>query len=367
MKKNTLTLSLFTILTTFLLTACDGDERTNQILVSSETAQNLNSTLKYTVNQRILKSVTGFQNGIENFQDQADSFCATKNQSNLSSLQNSWKTMAHAWNQLVIYNFGPLNDDIFDFGKKIYYVEPKRQRGADTTDKIRTEIDGKKNSTEIKDSYFDGVNLNKSGLIALEVAIFETIDSAHSQQAQDIISDFNTYPGKCLYLKGMANKMAGIADYVEKGWNDEFKGSTSSYKRIFLDNSFEDDSDNVSILLVSIQEHLDYLKRRKLEGVMDAQLSGIPYELMHSSLEEIELLLEGASSSHFAIIDYMLAADQEQEVETVRQNLADAKTAAKAKNKDDLITALSALDGNFKREIPDALNVSLGINFSDGD
>ena len=50
----------------------------------------------------------------------------------------------------------------------------------------------------------------------------------------------------------------------------------------------------------------------------------------------------------------------ESSIEQVRQSIAD-------QNVDMLEITLGFLDGNFKREIPDGLNVDLGINFSDGD
>jgi len=65
--------------------------------------------------------------------------------------------------------------------------------------------------------------------------------------------------------------------------------------------------------------------------------------------------------------DQMLANSFAAEVTTVRTNLTAARTAVATENRSDLAIAIGLLDGNFKREIPDSLNVTLSINFTDGD
>jgi hypothetical protein len=47
--------------------------------------------------------------------------------------------------------------------------------------------------------------------------------------------------------------------------------------------------------------------------------------------------------------------------------MSSAKQALTNNNQAEFEIYSGILDGNFKREIPDALGVTLGINFSDGD
>ena len=63
----------------------------------------------------------------------------------------------------------------------------------------------------------------------------------------------------------------------------------------------------------------------------------------------------------------MKARNNESTVNLLKGNIQIVKTKIAEKNQVDYEAATSLLDGNFKREIPLALNISLGINFSDGD
>jgi hypothetical protein len=56
-----------------------------------------------------------------------------------------------------------------------------------------------------------------------------------------------------------------------------------------------------------------------------------------------------------------------EQVAIVETNLGAAMQAAAAENRSELAAATGLLDGNFKREIPDSLEVELGVNFTDGD
>ena len=57
----------------------------------------------------------------------------------------------------------------------------------------------------------------------------------------------------------------------------------------------------------------------------------------------------------------------EQTVLDIEANIQTLRTAFEEKNVVDMKAAAAILDGNFKREIPEALNINLGLNFSDGD
>jgi predicted lipoprotein len=81
----------------------------------------------------------------------------------------------------------------------------------------------------------------------------------------------------------------------------------------------------------------------------------------------LDHLLNQPGEDSFGLLERMEATGNTDEVELVRANLDAARAAAQAEDRDALITTLGALDGNLKREIPDALGVELGLTFSDGD
>ena len=76
-------------------------------------------------------------------------------------------------------------------------------------------------------------------------------------------------------------------------------------------------------------------------------------------------MMQGTTANSFYA--YMTAAGHQASVDTVKANIAAAKQALQDKDQAGYEAAIGLLDGNFKREIPTALSVSLGLNFSDGD
>lgn len=52
---------------------------------------------------------------------------------------------------------------------------------------------------------------------------------------------------------------------------------------------------------------------------------------------------------------------------TLQENMDLFKSSIEEENTIDFVSITAALDGNFKRELPDALGAELGLNFTDGD
>ena len=84
-------------------------------------------------------------------------------------------------------------------------------------------------------------------------------------------------------------------------------------------------------------------------------------------MEATEVIIEGGGDSVVTLASLMLAAQEESALLSVRDNFERVYEAVIDQSNLDFYTAAGLLDGNFKREIPDALAVELGINFSDGD
>ena len=68
-----------------------------------------------------------------------------------------------------------------------------------------------------------------------------------------------------------------------------------------------------------------------------------------------------------SLASLMQASGNQTSVDTVRSNLAMARDSISDLDATSFNSAAALLDGNFKREIPDSLDVNLGINFTDGD
>jgi len=352
------------ILGLVLLAPACKTQRAND-LPQPGSAASLNIALKNTIDDIIIPAITGFKTEATSLQDTAATFCGAASPANLSALQAQWRQLSLQWNRIVIYNFGPLNDNLIF--PKINFIESMRQNGTDYTNTVRGELAARLGDTTTLDpTYFDSLSFTKTGMLALEVLIFEDSNGTHSTDPADVLANYQSNSRKCEYLLGMSRLLVRHADYVEHGWDTEYLNTGKPFRDILLDGELEDGSEPVPALITAIQQHLDYVKKRKLEGILDAQIADYFYPRLLATLDAIETLLDGIDD-HYSFFDHMNSSGYQDAVDTVRAGIAGARQFATNQDRSNLAAAVGSMDGNFKREIPDSLNVTLGINFSDGD
>ncbi|MEL6545133.1 MAG: hypothetical protein AAFQ82_10945, partial [Myxococcota bacterium] len=126
----------------------------------------------------------------------------------------------------------------------------------------------------------------------------------------------------------------------------------------------DDGTNPVPALIVTVFDHLEYVKRRKLEAILDAQLADHFYENLLASMDEVLQFLDGASYSFF---DHMEDRGFAAEVQAVRDAIESARGAVQAEDRTATTERWGNVEGVLKREVPNGLNVDLGINFTDGD
>jgi hypothetical protein len=322
--------------------------------------------MQSSVDHTIVPAFLAFREGSEEMRAAVEVFCDAPDEGKLAELQTSWRELSRRWNAAAPFNLGPLDDD--PITPRIFFIESMRQRGDDYTDTARETYElALSTDATLDDSYFASLTFNQVGLLALEVLIFEDSRPGRSQLPADVVDDFASEPRKCRFLVGITDRLVADAASVESAWIDSFEGGPA-FRDLMLETSLPDGREPVVGLLVALQQHLDYVKVRKLEGTLDGQLSGTFYPNVMSTLVTLEALLEQPEPEEaVSIFDFLLARELDADVELVRGNLADAKAAAEAEDRAALSTAFGLLDGNLKREIPDGLGVDLGINFADGD
>ncbi|MEM6930383.1 MAG: imelysin family protein, partial [Myxococcota bacterium] len=214
-------------------------------------------------------------------------------------------------------------------------------------------------------AFFEGLTFTKVGLLALEVLVFESSVEGHPTSTADIVDDFVVAPRKCEYLQGVANQLVTTAQEVDDGWRID-DGTGVPFRDQMLEEALPDGTEPIVALILALFDHLEYTKTRKLEGILDAQLSGQFYPHQSTMLASYERFLDQDSGTA-GLIDLMEERGFVAEADEVRANLESAQAAAAAASREDLATAIGLLEGNLKREIPDSLGVLLGINFADGD
>lgn len=345
----------------FLMVGC-GERENDPVEASSD---NLSLALEQAIEYSVIPAVEAMSAAAMSLSSAANTFCVNRNNANLITLQTRWKTVFVRWYALANYNFGPLNDDIIF--PKINVIDSLRLRGTDYTATVRTEIaNDLLNSVVLDVSYFDGKTFQKVGLLALESLVFETVSSEHSKTATDIVAEFESEARKCEMLLGLIAHLRKQTDYVQIGWLSDFNNTGVSFQNVFVNNQIEGGVESLTLLITSVQENLDYLKKRNVVTTA-GQISSHSWVALAAAISEVEILLFGTASTTVSFISLMEVTGFQVAIGSVKSNIVEIRQSIENEDAVMLDIALGKLDGNFKREIPDGLEVELGINFTDGD
>ena len=348
------------ILLAGLLTACGGERKNDPLILTDDT---LNTALTRIVDETVIPNTEAFAVDADALVSATVSFCEDPDIERLEQAQTAWQQSSVSWYRVLPFLFGPPDDNLLTPG--YLYIDSLRQRGNDYISTVRTEINESASGSEtLNDAYFEGLSFTKVGLLALEVALFE--DASESTTDSDIVAGFITEPRRCDVLEGLARLQANYANDFFQGWISDYQSSGEAYRERFLRGATDDGSAPLTLLLTSAQEHLNYLKQRTVAD-QAGQISGTSWALMQATMEATEVIIEGGGDSVVTLASLMLAAQEESALLSVRDNFERVYEAVIDQSNLDFYTAAGLLDGNFKREIPDALAVELGINFSDGD
>lgn len=366
MKKN-LSSSLL-LASVLLLSACGG---TSSSLSSGDTELNIAAT--ETIDNTIIPAVNRFQTQTENLVNESQSFCSADNitADSLAQLQQQWIDTNLAWYEILPYLFGPMiNSEVLP---TYIFIDNHRQRGNNAHDTIRNNIDNLLASAD--DAAYalqlSQLGANSIGLLALEISIFEDAASQSTEPA-NIVLEFQNSPRKCQLLSDFGTKLLSRANDVQQGWTVNYRETGQSYRELVVNNQLEvvldDDAGESAIekITISVQEFYDYVGKRDVT-INAAQLSSSIWLALDSSLKSTEALLAGTDSTEISLNMIMTNNRFEQTVLDVNSNFQTLRTALEEKNTIDTQAAAAILDGNFKREIPEALDITLGLNFSDGD
>ena len=349
------------VFTVFLgLSGCGGERQNDEPVLTDAT---LATALRQVTDNSIVPAVDTFAQASSSMSADIEAFCNDISADSLVQVQDDWRTLAQAWYRVSPYLFGPVNDDVVfpDY----LYIDSLRQRGNNYLATVRTDISTMvEGAFDLDGSYFSTKEFNKVGILALEVALFETRSGLTSND--DLLAEYRDEPRKCDVIRGLNNIVAGYSSNMQNEWTTDYQNTGTSYRDLFLAGDTEDGSEPLTLLLTRAQEHLDYLKQRSVSSVA-ATVSGETWVLMQATLEAVEAIVAGTGSSGVSFYQLMNSAGQSTAVTTVQENFARSYEAIRDKNTTDFNTACALLDGNFKRDIPDALAVQLGINFSDGD
>ncbi|MCG8313905.1 MAG: hypothetical protein MI976_11870 [Pseudomonadales bacterium] len=357
MKRNVIYVFIVT-----LLVGCGGSRENDPIEVNNEQLQR---ALTQAVDYVVIDTVTNFEVAADNYKNTADTFCSDINEANLQSLQTRWRELNIAWYRLANFVFGPLI--VNQITPEFPYIDSYRTRGTSYLSTVRAEIVSDMEGTEALSSrYFSDKRPRQVGLLALESLTFETAASEHSGDAADITAEYLDNSRKCRILAGLAEQITMRAQAFTTQWQQQYVGSDDSYRTLFLASQLDEGVEPMTLLISSVQGYLDYLQKRRVV-LSVALLSNHAWQSVSASIDTVESLLDGVDKTTVSFFDLMEASGAQVGVDSVRANIEEVRTSIASRDADMLEIALGKLDGNFKREIPEGLEVELGITFSDGD
>ena len=359
------------VITSLFLTACGGSGSSSAKLKSGNTELNIAAT--EVIDNTIIPAANRFYQQAKALVTSSQNFCTANNitEANLIDVQEQWKATNYAWFELLPYRFGPMiNSEVLP---TYIFIDYHRQRGNDSTDTVRSNIDNllSANSDNEFATQLSQIGANGLGLLALEVVIFE--DAANQSKASaNIVAEFQSAARKCDVLTEFGNKLLNRANDIQQGWTTSYRETGKSYRDLIINNQLEavlgDESGESAIktIIISIQEFYDYLAKRNVTTNV-AQISETTWLALDHSIRSTETLLAGTDHTTISLNAIMKNNRFEQTLSNIEANLKTLTLALEEKNTVNTHSIAGTLDGNFKRDIPDALNINLGLNFSDGD
>lgn len=351
MKKMFVVLSLIGVVS---LSACDSNAR---LPVSTSEAELLSNT----VNNVVVPALEQFSDSASELHKGAVKFCNAPNAAQLAFLQAQWRQLSQSWYALALYNVGPL-DELGVSGRTYFRIDSLRVRGTDYADIVASAIQTSIAASDVlNEEYFASLVFSHVGLLPLEYLLFEEYLNTGGSDNAAILAEFSN-ARKCAWLSGLSQQLAELSMDVFSQWSDSFQGG-KAYKDTLLSSAAAGDS--LLIIINAVQSYFDYLKLRDVISV-SGKISANGWTNASASIDAVELLLEGGGQTP-SIFTQMQAAGSVNGLAQVKDSIASARTAIADRNRDTLNIAFGLIDGHFKREIPDALTLVQGINFSDGD
>jgi hypothetical protein len=330
-----------------VLTSCSAKEETapssSQILVQE------------IADAQILVDLAALTKATRTLDKHAADFCEDPSGDGLTRLQKDWKKSANLWYRVQLFNFGPA--DVDPVLPLYSFIDSLRPRGTIYTDSARlSQASWVDSAEELSEEFFQEQRFDDVGLVSLEVSLFDD---------EDLLTQYEDEARKCEVLLGLTGELNNRAEELLSGWAEDFDGSGVGFYELLQERKLPNGRYPLVEIILSAQAYADYLHKRHVVTVA-GQLSQTGWDLMTAAVQAIDDLLaqelEGGN-----IFYYMGKLGDPASVSKVQADLEAAHNAIEEQDVEALEAALILIDGDFKREIPDALGIELGLNLTDGD
>ncbi len=337
------------------LIACNDEGDAGEKTETDGTQTTVDTLVRGIAEEQILADVDSFRAGTAQLVRRAEDFCDSLDDETLSVAREQWQHVAGDWYRVQLFNFGPADaDPVFPL---FTFIDSLRLRGDDYSSSVTGTLERWRESGDVlDDEFFAAQRFDDVGLLAVELALFES---------EDPLVDYSDEPRNCDILTGLAQALADRARQLHDGWVEEYDGTGTPFVELLIDDELPNGREPLVQIVISAQEYLDYLHSRGVVALA-GKTSDTGWYLVEQALDAVDQLLssdQGGRSVYF----WMELLGDPAAVEKVEQDLLDARTALEAQDTEALEAALVALDGDFKREVPDSLGIELGLTFTDGD
>jgi len=316
----------------------------------------------------------------------SQAFCINPNETTLGETQEQWRLAMSDWQAVKIINFGPI---------KVNNLSWRLQFWPDKKNLVGRKI---KSLLKSKDT-IDHAKLKESsvviqGLSALEYLLFDRTGAklSHYQTNNDVSR-------QCELLQTVASLTHETADHLSNEWR-----ANAEYLSVFVNTATITPETNMTgittgtppltQLVESILANLETLKNDKLGAPLglksasgktnaflaEAWRSQHSLALVSANLNSVRQLL--VNGELLGLTDFLIAKDHQAlasrlliQIDEIQVTLNTVdRPMTEAIHHDESRTALSkahtdltALITTLKRDIPVALNITLGFNDNDGD
>lgn len=195
---------LTTLCAASLLWSCGGDSGSDDTKTydHNQITQNLGSEI-------IPNALSDLNTSCSNLLLLANNFTQTVSQSNLEALRTGFEETYTAWQNVSVYNIGPMSDLNL---RSIFNTYPTDT--AEINDLF----------VNIPTSYAAGSLINSTGLPGLDYILFYGSD----QEVLDLFNDANKGPGAKSYLAGVCTILDNASNQVQTNWPSYHTGFSSN-------------------------------------------------------------------------------------------------------------------------------------------
>ncbi len=236
----------------------------------------------------------------QNFSSQCDNFVTTitafsdnPSSSNLTAVQNQFKTTYKAYLHVEPYDFGPANGTVMLINAVNYWPTKPNL--------IKTELAA---STPVSNDYVNGLGAEKKGFPALGYLLFDITNG--NDAVIDSFTTSATAARRKQYVVALAQNIANNAKTIVQEWQN-------SYAASFKKNTGTELNTSLSLLLNSFVVNFETSKNKRLgipigrkdnftEGPVDPAALELPYtdfakDILAESVAALSDIYQGKSAS----------------------------------------------------------------------